>query len=472
MKLTRLVRWQLVVFAVLTVVSVVYGTVTYVGIGRVTGIGSYRVVAEFDTAGGIYETGLVTYRGVTVGRVDSVDVDLADLSAPVRITLRIDSDNTIPRNSAAHIRSQSAVGEQYVDLIPRDNGGPALTDGDVLSAKGNEAPTPTKDVLERTMNLVATISPQNLETTVDEVSDGLGQTGDRLARLIDASQRLLELAQIDIGPTTRLIDDAEPLLTTGNRVAADLTSAVANLASFTDQLALSDEHLRTLLTRTPSAADQVSATLTELTPTLPTLLADLQSVGQVLRVNVPNLRHILTVYPAFTSGTLNSVDGYALGQSPQAPLDIKLGNTLNPPPCTEGYGGSRRRDASDMRTVPVVPDQYCDARPDNPKVARGARNVPCATDPRVRTPLVADCPGGLPSTWPEMLSRPHSMGDAGGDPGAKRVPKRLRTASKPVPYSETTGRFRGPDGVTYFVGTPTNSASAKGKATWQSLLIK
>lgn len=30
MKLTRLVRWQLVVFAVLTVVSVVYGTVTYV----------------------------------------------------------------------------------------------------------------------------------------------------------------------------------------------------------------------------------------------------------------------------------------------------------------------------------------------------------------------------------------------------------------------------------------------------------
>lgn len=197
------------------------------------------MVAEFDTAGGIYETGLVTYRGVTVGRVDSVDVDLADLSAPVRITLRIDSDNTIPRNSAAHIRSQSAVGEQYVDLIPRDNGGPALTDGDVLSAKGNEAPTPTKDVLERTMNLVATISPQNLETTVDEVSDGLGQTGDRLARLIDASQRLLELAQIDIGPTTRLIDDAEPLLTTGNRVAADLTSAVANLASFTDQLALS-----------------------------------------------------------------------------------------------------------------------------------------------------------------------------------------------------------------------------------------
>lgn len=93
--------------------------------------------------------------------------------------------------------------------------------------------------------------------------------------------------------------------------------------------------MRTLLTQTPSAADQVSATLTELTPTLPTLLADLQSVGQVLRVNVPNLRHILTVYPAFTSGTLNSVDGYALGQSPQAPLDIKLGNTLNPPPCTE-----------------------------------------------------------------------------------------------------------------------------------------
>ncbi|WP_026918179.1 MlaD family protein [Gordonia shandongensis] len=475
MKLTGFVRWQLIAFAVLTVVSVVYGTVHYIGIGRVTGIGTYRVVAEFDDAGGVYPTGLVSYRGVTVGRVDAVDVDLTDLSAPVRVTLTIDSTIHIPRDSAAHIRSQSAVGEQYVDLIPASADGPDLAEGDVLPAASNVSPTPTKDVLERTMNLVSTISPENLETTIDEVSGGVGHTGERLARLVDSSQRLLSLAQVDLTPTLRLIDDAEPLLRTGNRVADDLRSSVRDLASFTDQLAMSDGQIRTLLRETPAAADEVTETFDELTPTLPTLLADLQSVGQVLRVNVPNLRHILTVYPAFTSGTLYSVKDFELGQSPQAPLDVKLGNTLNPPPCTEGYGGTQRRDASDTSTVPAVPDQYCTARPDNPKVARGARNVQCATDPSVRTGLVADCPRGLPSTWPEMLSRPGGAaggdGATGGDGPKKRRTTRARPAVRPIPYSETTGRFRGPDGVTYFVGTPTRTASGKEKATWQSLMM-
>lgn len=477
MRLTRFVRWQLIAFSILTIVSVVYGTMTYIGIGRVTGIGTYRVVAEFDDAGGIYSTGLVTYRGVTVGRVDTVDVDLTDLSAPVRVTMRIDSDSAIPRDSAAHVKSQSAVGEQYVDLIPRTDAGPTLAEGDVLPAKGNVSPTPTKDVLDRTMNLVSALSPQNLETTIDEVSDGLGHTGDRLARLIDSSQRLLELAQVDIEPTVNLIDDAEPVLRAGNRAAGDLRSSVANLASFTDQLALSDGQVRTLLNEAPSAADEVAATLQQLTPTLPTLLADLQTVGQVLRVNVPNLRHVLTVYPAFAAGTLYSVKDFELGQSPQAPLDVKLGNTLNPPPCTEGYGGTQRRDASDVSKVPVVPDQYCNVRPDNPKVARGARNIPCATDSSVRTAMVANCPRGLPSTWPEMLSRPYSGGTPSGqddEPGAKtkKSSKRSPNTLRPIPYMEANGSFRGPDGVTYFVGTPTSTASGKGNTTWQSLLMK
>ncbi|WP_341268305.1 MlaD family protein [Gordonia malaquae] len=468
MRLTKLVKGQLIVFALLTVVSVVYGFIAYIGVGRVTGLGTYRVVAEFTVAGGVYESGLVTYRGVTVGRVDSVDLDLANAAAPVRVTLRIDSDRHIPVDSSARIKSQSAVGEQYVDLVPRSGDGPSLVDGDVLPVRGNVSPTPTKDVLDRTMNLVAALSPDNVQTTVDAVSDGFGQTGDRLAVLIDSSQRLLRLAQVDLGQTVTLITDAQPLLRTGNTVASDLRASVANLASFTDQLAMSDGQIRTLLEDAPTAADEVTNTLHELTPTLPTLLANLQTVGQVLRVNVPGLRHILTVYPAFTSGTLYSVKDYALGDSPQAPLDVKLGNTLNPPPCTEGYGRTQRRDPSDMRKVPVIPDQYCDVLAANPKVARGARNVPCAKDLSVRAALVADCPGGLPSTWPGMLARP---GTAAGEPPS---PKRRRqsAADRPVPYSEATGRFRGPDGVTYFVGTPSSTASGKGNATWQSLLIK
>lgn len=481
MKLTRLVRGQLIVFAILAIISVVYGTIHYIGVGRVTGIGTYQVVAEFSDSGGIYESGLVTYRGVTVGRVTGVDVDLAAADAPVRVELRIDSDEHIPRNTAAYIKSASAIGEQFVDLIPNGDGGPNLVDGDVLPESGNHGPTPTKEVLAKAQALVASISPDNLDTTLTEVSNGLGDNGDRLARLIDSSQNLLRLAQIDIGPTLTLINDAEPLLRTGNRVAPNLRSSMTNLSSFTRQLAMSDGQIRTLLDVAPSAADEVSATLTDLTPTLPVLLANLQTVGQVLRVNVPQLRQILTVYPALTASTNYSVKDFKLGDSPQAPLDVKLGNTLNPPVCTQGYGGTKRRDPSETGAVPVVPNQYCDVAANNPKVARGARNIPCATDPSVRTAFVAECPKGLPSTWQGMLARPY--GGTAGDPpaGSGRTQGSATTGSsqtgssqtgRPIPYSDETGTFRGPDGVTYIVGIPTNTSAGEENTTWQSLLIK
>ncbi|WP_461665751.1 MCE family protein [Gordonia sputi] len=485
MKLTRLVRWQLIVFALLAVVSVVYGSIHYVGIGRITGLGTYQVTAEFADGGGIYESGLVTYRGVTVGRVTHVGLDIDDVTAPVKVTLRLNSDYRIPRDSSAFIKSASAVGEQFIDLIPRQGAGQNLVDGDVLPEAGNHSPTPTKDVLEKTQRLVAAISPDNLDTTLTEVSDGLDKTGDDLGRLIDASRDLLRLAQVDLGPTTTLIEDAEPLLRTGNRVAPNLRSSFTSLASFTDQLAKSDQQIRTVLDASPPAADEVSDTLRDLTPTLPVLLANLQTVGQVMRVNIPQLRQILTVYPALSVSTGYSAKDFALGDSPQAPLDVKLGNTLNPPICTEGYGRTTRRDPSDMGPLPVVPDQYCDINADNPKVARGARNIPCATDPTVRTAFVAECPRGLPSTWQGMLARPYAGAapQPSGTPttGARSQPRggevtqpsdRSPETQRLVPYSESTGQFRGPDGITYIVGTPTETSAGEEKLTWQSLLIR
>ena len=36
------------------------------------GIGSYHVTADFVAGGGLYQNANVTYRGVTIGRVESV----------------------------------------------------------------------------------------------------------------------------------------------------------------------------------------------------------------------------------------------------------------------------------------------------------------------------------------------------------------------------------------------------------------
>lgn len=481
---TRLIKGQLIVFSVLAVLGLVYGAVHYIGVQRVTGIGTYTVTADFAEAGGIYESASVTYRGVEVGRVTGVDLD----GGTVKVRMRLSDGPHIPAAAAASIKSTSAIGEQYVDLVPADENGPYLSDGSEIPRSRTTVPIPTGDVLDKTQSLLASVSTDSLRTTLDETFQAVNGTGPALASLIESSAKFLDLAQADIGPTVTLLDDAEPLLRTGNAVHTELRSAVHDLRSFTGQLARSDADLRTVLDHGPAAATTVAGTLADLSTPLPALLSDLQTVGQVLRVNVAGLRQVLVIYPALAAAVDYSVvgggfqtDGNLL--APAAALDVKLGNTLNPPPCTQGFQETQRRDPSDTGPAPAPRNNYCKIAPDDPKVIRGARNTPCASDPAVRTAEVANCPKGLPSTWPEMLAHPGYPAPAAVPPStAPRPPAAPAPAAAPptagpaaltVPYAEGDGTFRGPDGLTYLLGQKVpRAAHGEENQGWQSLLIK
>lgn len=464
---SALVRFQLVTFTVLSIVSLTYALISYVSIERITGLRTYTVTAEFADAGGLYENALVTYRGIDVGLVTSID--LAQ-DADVRVTLQIKDAYQIPTASTAHIRSMSAVGEQFVDFVPTTDEGPYLVDGDTVPTDQTETPVAAGDVIESTHQLLQSIPKDSLDKAVDETFNTFDGTGPQIAQLIDSSTELVELAQADLEPTRTLINDAEPLLRTGNEVSEDITSFTTDLSSFTEQLVLSDGQIREVLDQGPSAAATVAATLTDLQPTFPLLMANLQTVGQVFRMNIPELRQILVIYPALSAVTNHSVTGFQLDDDqlgPQAPLDIKLGNTLNPPPCTEGYQAIERRDPSDTAPAEVPGGAFCDVAPDDPKVSRGLRSTPCATDPAVRTPDVANCPRGLPSTWEGMLRRP----------GAHPTPETPAALPDPdpaaVPYNDVDQSFLSPHGASYIIGTtPDPTAPTQEADRWQSLVIK
>ena len=92
--LTRLVRIQLGIFAVVTVLAVGAISILYLHAPSRLGIGTYKVTADFIGGGGIYKSANVTYRGVTVGRVG--DVHLTDHG--VDAEMRLNSGTKIPDN--------------------------------------------------------------------------------------------------------------------------------------------------------------------------------------------------------------------------------------------------------------------------------------------------------------------------------------------------------------------------------------
>ena len=72
MKITRFVRMQLTIFAIVTVVALVAMAVYYVRLPAMAGVGRYDVTLELPSTGGIYTNANVSYRGVNVGKVKEV----------------------------------------------------------------------------------------------------------------------------------------------------------------------------------------------------------------------------------------------------------------------------------------------------------------------------------------------------------------------------------------------------------------
>ena len=102
----------------------------YANLGRLLGLrGYYMVQLELANAGGIFPQADVTYRGVSVGRVGAVRLDLdRGRSGPEHQQLRAAD----PGGLQASVADLSAVGEQYVNLRPATSSGPYLAQGSVI----------------------------------------------------------------------------------------------------------------------------------------------------------------------------------------------------------------------------------------------------------------------------------------------------------------------------------------------------
>ena len=93
------------------------------GASRVTG---YEIVARFDNVGGLTEKSPVKLAGLTIGRVESIELHPETFQAEVRMAIDDRYDN-LPVDSFANIYTAGLLGAQYVEISP---GGSLDTLGD------------------------------------------------------------------------------------------------------------------------------------------------------------------------------------------------------------------------------------------------------------------------------------------------------------------------------------------------------
>ncbi|MEV0669283.1 MCE family protein [Mycobacterium sp. NPDC050441] len=387
--LTRFVRVQLVVFLVASLIGVSVMLFGYIQVQSFLGVGRTTITVELPASGALYRFGNVTYRGVQVGRVTNVDVVRSGSDRYVKATLSLDTSEKIPAALTAHVRSVSAVGEQYVDLVPRSDGAPYLENGSVIARADTTIPQPVGPMLDKTSALIGSIPQGQLARMLDELHAGFDGADYDLQSLFDSTAKLAGPLKESSDQTKTLLEGSQSLLDT--QVASDnaIRTWTRSLRGFTDQVVTNDPQIRSLLQKGPGSINEASRLISDFRMTMPLLLANLTSVGQLLATYRPALEQILVLLPPAISivqavNPNRNAQGLGLGS-------FRI-TVSDPPACTVGFlPPSSWRPTYDTTTIDTPDGLYCKLPQDSPIAVRGVRNIPCMTKPDKRAPTAEMC---------------------------------------------------------------------------------
>lgn len=383
--LTRMIKAQLIIFTILTIVALVALGWYYLRLPAVAGIGQYYLKAELPRSGGLYATANVTYRGTTIGKVTEV----IPTETGAQATLRIDDEFQIPANATANVHSVSAIGEQYLDLVSGADNEPGkyLAPNSVIPVDMSTVPSEVGPALDAANNGLAVLPKEKIDSLLTETADAVGGLGPALQRLVDSTTAIAGDFKDNLPQVNDIINNSTPILNSQVNSGDAISQWAANLNTIAGQTAEQDAALRSGLQQAAPTADQVNAVFSGVRDSLPQTLANLSVVFDMLKRYNKGLEQALVVLPQGASvaqaGTIFEGEGL-----------LHFGLSINqPPPCLTGFvPASEWRSPADTSMAPLPTGTYCKIPKDfQGNVVRGARNYPCADVPGKRAATPKEC---------------------------------------------------------------------------------
>lgn len=472
MHLNKQTRIQLAIFTVIALVALTLMGVHYMKLPvKLFGIGHYSVTVQLPVTGGLYGSSNVTYRGTEVGRVDAVR--LTDNGVVAEMTLN--SDIPIPSDLRAEVHSQSAIGEQYVELLPRSASAPPLKDGDVIALADTSVPQNINDVLDAVKTGLEAVPRDNLKTVIDESYTAVGGLGPELTKIVSGAITLSNDARDNLDPMLALIDNAKPVLDSQTETSDAIQGWASHVATVTRELQEHDRDVAGVIDQGGPALNEVRQLVDRVQPTLPVVMANLASVGQVGLTYHDSLEQILVLLPQLVAIEQGSLAANVNTKQDYKGAYLSFNLNLNlPPPCTTGYLPTQQaRNAALVDYPDRAPgDLYCRVPQDSPFNVRGVRNTPCVTRPGKRAATVRECESD--TEFVPLNDGFNWKGDPNATGTGQAIPQLPPPPATPPPiavayYDPATGAYIGPDGKQY---TQSDLAqNAQKDSTWETLLL-
>ncbi len=390
-----LARRRIMVALIGLVLTLVIATAYVVFVGlRVDPLRSqYTVSVSLPESGGLLANQDVTLRGVSIGRVQSVNLTGRTVTA----VAAIDGGIKIPQDTIVRVSALTAAGEQYLDFRPRTDKGPFLSNGSTVAPANTTIPVPFSQLLDHAEGALNQIDPDKVATIMRELR--MSPEGPKkLAAIVDGGTFLISTLDSVLPETISTIRNSRTMFTTVADVRNGLQHTVTDLRDIMHGVNAMDGGFRRLVDTGQAPLTALDKVIADNSDTMVQLLGNLTTISQLSYVRVPALK---ALFPDTRDSMLDAVasavrDGgiWIIGDPyPRYSCDYKLPRH---PPSRPDY-------------VEPFRYTYCD-NPDPAVLIRGARNAP-------RPP--GDDTAGPPP---------------GYDPLAKTDPTPLGPNTIPLPY--------------------------------------
>lgn len=366
-RLEERTRWIMTGAVTLTLLSGLVVMGVSIAFGALDG--GYELVGRFDAAGqgliGGNDGSDVQIRGVKVGRVERIKL----VDADAIITIRMNDDQRVPRETVAVIRPKTLFGEKFVDLEMEPE---AERDGPFMEPGEEFAETLGGFELERVLSdlypILEAIDPADLGVVLGELADagrGLGPVINRsienyavLSRLqvehdADTRQFLQDLALLSDELANRADDlvagarDLNVALPPLNERSGELNVLLRQTARLSGDLAGLLEENRSFLSKNITEGGKALQILHDerarIGPVVTGIRQYVQTLAEVIRLPLGDGTRLAAV-KGLTGGDLAAViAGHAAGQ---AALGLPPGGSAPPPLAL---------DLPELPEVPPVP---------------------------------------------------------------------------------------------------------------------
>jgi phospholipid/cholesterol/gamma-HCH transport system substrate-binding protein len=233
------------IFVTIGVIAIM-GSIFMLGANKALFSSYIHLYAEFENVQGLARGSVVSLSGVVIGNIEKIDF-IAEKNS-LRVDMKIEREylDRVFSGSQTEIRTQGALGDKYIYIIPGDPRGTLLKDGDflpvakatdilnVLSERGKEGEK-IFDIINEVYKITKTINQDN---KLGNIISNLNTSSEDFKKLSEKSLKLVSELADGKSPAQQLktsMDKMNNILTKIDKGEGTL-GALINDSSLHDQL--------------------------------------------------------------------------------------------------------------------------------------------------------------------------------------------------------------------------------------------